>query len=208
VRITCPSCQKKLAIPDEKIPPGAQFKATCPECNHLFTVFARSMPDQDDQPKATTAATMASIPEPDVFPPGTRTALLVMRDQAWIDPLTASLRDQNYQVAILDDPALSLAKLTINAYDLAVFEDSDEYRTLMGQIHSWPGTKRRKINVVLIGDEGKSLHPGLSFTRGVDCYLHQKDHARAHQLLQAAMEGFDAAYQAWHTAAKSLGKEN
>jgi hypothetical protein len=194
-------------LPDEKIPPGTHFKVSCPGCTQPFTVTPSVKPDAGANPESTPKEMIEPMPDPDFFPPGARAALLLLRNSQWIDALRSTLQEDGFHLTVLGDPALASSKMNVNAYDLAIVEHRQEFKSVLEQIHTWPGTKRRKCNVVLIGTEGKSLHPGLSFSKGVDCYFHEQDHARTQELLQAAMQGFDATYQAWHMAAKNLGKE-
>jgi len=145
--------------------------------------------------------------EPDFFPPGAKTALLVLRDQTWIESLARLLKERGFHVVVLNDPSQAVAKLQVNSYDVILIEDSDWGREPLRLIHAWPGTKRRTVNVVLIGQAGESLHPGLSFRKGVDSYFHAQDHPLANDLLQASLDSFDAAYLSWNAAAKRVGKE-
>lgn len=207
MRTVCPNCERQLIIADEKIPLGANLKLLCPECKKSFTVSPNIGTGTDRDAETTSPPAIDSPQEPDFFPPGAKIALLVLRDKAWADSLQGLLKDQSFYVTATDDPAQALSKLNVNEYDVVILEDHDRDQPLLRLIHAWPGTRRRKTNVVLIGEEAKSLHPGVSFRKGVDFYFHSQGHAQARALLQAAIEGFDAACQAWRTAAKNLGKE-
>lgn len=211
MRTVCPNCERQLIIADEKIPPGASFKLLCPECKKSFTMSPNTGTGREAEttpPQAADLPQAVDLPlEPDFFPPGVKIALLVLRDKAWTDSLQGLFKDQSFFVTATDDPTQALSKLKVNEYDVVILEDSDRDQPLLLLIHAWPGTRRRKTNVVLIGEETKSLHPGVSFRKGVDFYFHSQDHAQARGLLQAALEGFDTTCQAWRTAAKNLGKE-
>jgi PleD family two-component response regulator len=207
VRTACPNCEKQLIIPDEKIPQGASFKLVCPGCKQPFVVspFSNTAEAKKETPLPTPLATKPL--EPDFFPPGIKTALLVLRDQAWTESLARLLKERGFYVVTLNDSSQALAKLQVNAYDVILIEDGDWGQEPLQLIHAWPGTKRRKINVIALGQAGESLHPGISFRKGVDSYFHIQDHHRGHDLLQASLDSFAAAYLSWNAAAKKLGKE-
>jgi len=38
--VTCSSCNKKISVPDEKVPKGQTFSFTCPSCKNKITVSA------------------------------------------------------------------------------------------------------------------------------------------------------------------------
>ncbi len=206
MRTVCPNCERQLIIPDEKIPQAASFKLVCPGCKQSFTV---SPSPTIAEAKKETLSPLPSPPpvEPDFFAPGTKTALLVLRDQAWTESLERLLQERGYHVTALNDPSQAAAKLQVNVYDVTLIEDSDWGREPLRLLHAWPGTKRRNINVILIGQAGESLHPGLSFRKGVDSYFHVQDHTRSKELLQASLDSFAAAYLSWNAAAKKLGRE-
>ncbi len=42
MEITCHACSTKLAIPDEKVPPNAVFKVTCPKCQEKIRVSTKA----------------------------------------------------------------------------------------------------------------------------------------------------------------------
>lgn len=204
MRTACPNCNKQLIIREDKIPPGVSFKLVCPECRHLFTV---SPQQQHDGWKDTGAEPPAEPPEPDIFPSGAKIALLLLRDKTWSESLSGLLKERDFHVTALEDPAQAISKLHVNAYDVVVVQDGDWSAEVRDRINSWPGTKRRRTNLVLIGDEAKSLHPDISFRKGVDTYLAAQDHARAGELLKSAMEGYTVSCLAWKTATSKLGKE-
>ncbi len=202
MRITCPNCQKQLSIADEKIPAGSVFKAVCPGCKESFTVDAPVSVKPQPRPTA-----QASPVEPDIFPPGAKVVALALHDAPWSETLRNSFQDLGYHISLLEDAETALGKLEVNAYDMIIIQEGGPFHALIELIHSWPGAKRRKTNLVLIGEDGESLHPGLAFKKGADSYFHRTDHARAMDLVSAAVQTFDATYRAWHTAMQKLGKE-
>lgn len=205
MRITCPNCLKQLSIADEKVPAGSTFKALCPGCKESFTVDAPVSTNPQPLPGPTA---QTSPVEPDIFPPGAKVAALALHDAQWSEVLRDSFRDLGYHISLLEDAETALGKLRVNAYDMIVIQEGGPFHVLTEKISSWPGTKRRKTNLVLIGEDGKSLHPGLAFKKGADSYFHRTDHARAMDLVSAAAQTFDATYRAWHTAMQKLGKES
>lgn len=208
MQTSCPNCLKQLIIPDDKVSSGTALRVACPGCKEPFTVSPGDVASKQATAVTPPATTPAPLPEPDFFPPGARVALLALRDSNWNNSLGDLLKEQGYHVTTTDDQDQAVSKLQVNSYDMVILEDSEWGAGILGVIHAWPGTKRRQINVALIGEGAKSMHPGHSFRKGVDAYFHSQDHSQAPRLLHAAMEGFDATYQAWHAASKSLSKEH
>lgn len=205
MRTACPNCEKQLIIPDEKIPRTASFKLVCPGCKQPFAVSPSSAADETGKGASLPPPSAAPV-EPDFFPPGVKIALLVLRDQTWTESLAKLLKERGFHVTTLNDPSQAAAKLQVNPYDIIFLEDEDWGREPLRLIHAWPGAKRRNVNVILVGQAGESLHPGISFRKGVDSYFHIQDNTRINDLLQASLDRYDTAYLSWNAAAKKLGK--
>jgi hypothetical protein len=59
---------------------------------------------------------------------------------------------------------------------------------------SWPGIRRRGVNVVLVGDQGPSNDPRLAFLLGANAFFAQDDAPRAGDLLEGALTGYGLRY--------------
>ncbi len=208
MRLTCPHCDRQLNVSDEKIPAGQRFKLTCPQCRQPFTV------DPDSASGAAPAASPVPPASPpptagddtDFYPPGAKIAFVFVRDPEWNAALVSNLGGQGYHLAAPDDPAEALRKIDAAAYELVFIEHAPQGDEVLRRVHGWPGIQRRGVNVVLVGDEAKSLHPDASFRNGVNWYLHRGDVGEAPRLVRTVIDGYEETYKMWRLAAEEAGR--
>lgn len=207
MRLNCPHCDRQLSVADEKIPSGQRFKLVCPQCNKPFTVE----PESIGTPSGTN--TMPSAPsthptaeEIDFYPPGAKIAFVFVRDPEWNAALVSSLAEQGYHLAVPGGPAEALRKIDSAAYALVFIDHAPHGAEVLQRVQGWSGIQRRGVNVVLIGDEAKSLHPDTSFRNGVNWYLHRSDVADVPRLVRTVIDGYEETYKMWRLAAEDSGK--
>ncbi len=207
MRLNCPHCDRQLSVTDEKIPVGQRFKLVCPQCNKPFTVEPESVTT------ASAANTASSVPPPlptaketDFYPPGAKIAFVFVRDPEWNTALLAILDEQGYHLSAPGFTAEALQKIATAAYELVFIDHAPHGAEVLQRIHEWPGTQRRGVNVVLVGDEAKSLHPDASFRYGVNWYLHRSDVAEIPRLVRTVIDGYEETYKMWRLAAEESGK--
>lgn len=215
MRLNCPHCDRQLSVADENVPSGHRFKLGCPHCNNSFTVD----PDSISRPASDSASDSASgthsVPfahptastpeETDFYPPGAKIAFLFVRNPEWNAALVSSLDEQGYHLAVAGDPAEALRKVDAAAYALMFIDHDPHGGEVLQRIHAWPGIRRRGVNVALIGDEAKSLHPDASFRNGVNWYLHHSDIADVARLVRTVIDGYEETYKMWRLAAEDPG---
>jgi DNA-binding NtrC family response regulator len=123
-----------------------------------------------------------------------------------INILRPLLQKMGYYFVSADDAETALKKIETTSFNLVFLAHEAKATPVLQHIHSWPGIRRRVSNIILIGEEAVSLHPGAAFRHGINCFFHKKDHANASQLVQAALDYYDDTYKSWRMAAKALGK--
>lgn len=206
MQVTCSECQKVLNIPDEKIPSGGRFTLKCPYCEHKMLVegapAAEEAPQRVEAPKRQELELPAV--EPDVFPPGANVAFLYLTDGAWRAAAGEWFADKGYHVGQSTDELEAIAKLRLNRYDVLVIEDSDAAQRLLQEVAEWPGHKRRATNLILLGDQSKSLDPNLAFRKGANFYMNTGDKERASELLENVIQGYELYYQLFNKATQSV----
>lgn len=207
MHLTCPHCAKQMSVPDEKVPAGKRFKIVCPQCSQPFTVDP-PLPGKVDIPGDQASAQPREPEESIFYPPGAKVAYLFLENPSWQAALTSLLEEQGYFLASVDTGQAALRKIESTAYELIFLEHCPQTADVLRHIHGWPGLRRRTANVILIGNEAKSLHPDASFRHGVNFYLHLDDHKEANRLVQTVIAGNDENYKLWRLASDSLAKSH
>ncbi|MCA1945671.1 MAG: zinc-ribbon domain-containing protein [Desulfovibrio sp.] len=192
MRITCTSCNRELTVPDNKLPDTPRFKIKCPQCKKEIVVERMDKVD----PSFTGASyDYSGVVEPEVFPPGARVAFLLIVEKSWRNAASAWLKAEKFYQSTATNAHEAMLKLRLNDYQLVMIEDRDEYQGVLAEIGTWPGLRRRTVNLVLLGNDAASLDPQLSFRRGANTYLNLADAARCAELMDSVLKGYEMYYQ-------------
>lgn len=207
MRFLCACGEKEITIPDDKVPAVPRFGLKCPHCQKKMVVERQgdtvrvSFADQPapakpaPQPPAEPAEPKLPAVEPDVFPPGSTTAFMEVDDAAWRAAAGEIFKARGIFYSEAEETLVGVAKLRLNNYQVIVVEDSEDCRLLLKEINSWPGLRRKGVNVVLVGDAAPSMQPSIAFEKSVNFYLNHADAARAKELLEECLAGYDLYYR-------------
>ncbi|BBD07804.1 hypothetical protein [Desulfovibrio ferrophilus] len=213
MQFTSPYSNKEFTIPDEKLPAADRFSMKCPftgkkilflRVGDKIKVTATEQAREEAPAKSEKPALKLPQVEPDVYPPGSKVAFLFLQDGTWASSSQSFFQGRDYYVSTAADELEAIAKLRLNEYDILVAEDGAGSVRLQEEVASWPGGKRRAANVVLVGSQGQSNDPKAAFAKGVNAYLAQSDGAKASDLLEGALTGYELYYQMLEMARKQL----
>jgi len=117
-----------------------------------------------------------------------------MKDGGWTEAAKSFFKDKGYQINVVQDELEAIALLRLGEYDVLLAEEGE----------GSPGGKRRGVNYVLVGDAAPSNDPKTAFVKGANTYLALSDGARAGDLLEGALTGYELYYQLLDMAYKQL----
>lgn len=213
MQFTSPYSNKEFTIPDEKLPSADRFSMKCPFTgkkilflrigDKIKITAGEAAREAASEEPAKPALKLPQV-EPDVYPPGAKVAFLYLKDGAWAPAAESFFKGKEYHVSTAGDELEAVAKLRLNDYDVLVAEDGDASALLQEEIASWPGVKRQHTNFMLVGDAGISNDPKAAFSKGANAYLAQSDGAKASDLLEGALTGYEHYYQMLSIARKQL----
>lgn len=208
MRFTCSNCQNELNIPDDKLPATPRFKIKCPHCHERVILeknrealgpMAPDLSGEHEEPEDSAYAedmhSSESRLEPEIFPPGARIIFLALESQRWLEEARNFFQEMGYYESRAKDVTEAIMKLRLNDYHVLLLEDTPKYQPLLTEIGSWPGIKRREINVVLIGEHAQSLDPQIAFRKGINTYINAHELERGHDLFGLALKGYDEYYR-------------
>ena len=212
-----PYNEKEFSIPDEKLPDAPRFAMKCPftgrkmvfeRVGEKFDVVAGepverpaapAPPPEPEKP----ALNLPQV-EPPVYPPGSKVAFVFMKDGGWTEAAKSFFKDKDYQINVVQDELEAIALLRLGEYDVLLAEEGEGSALLQKEVSAWPGGKRRGVNYVLVGDAAPSNDPKTAFVKGANTYLALSDGARAGDLLEGALTGYELYYQLLDMAYKQL----
>lgn len=152
MKVTCPSCQKTVNVPDEKIPEGKPVKFKCPGCGQPVTVSREEgppggLPKFEGVPETTPTSQILdetqNVPVPPPSPEGTKASLEAMAealedememlaegarralvaDTENLERISPVLRKLEYLITAVKTGEEAVRKLEHNFYDLVIINE-------------------------------------------------------------------------------------
>jgi predicted Zn finger-like uncharacterized protein len=194
VQANCPSCSQRIVIDDAKVP-DRPFKVKCPRCQASVALPGKgaaapaAAPLEPAAPPPAAAGSdelrsqmMAqlrremSLPEPSAS--GGK-ALVCLPDRNVAGPLTVALTQIGYQVDALDDPEEGARLLEQGIYSVVATTRSAAAGPRGENLYQRAGRLnpegRRRIFLILVGDEYKTGDGAQAWTMSADVVINTRD---------------------------------
>jgi predicted Zn finger-like uncharacterized protein len=223
VQANCPQCQQKIVIDDARVPERA-FSVKCPKCQNTVKFPGRGQaaappeaapegggfeppagaPAVADDVKVQLMAQLRremAVPAADAGSAGR--ALVALPDRSLAGSVTVMLTRQGYVVDTIEDQDEAARLLEQGVYTLAVAARTAPAQGKEGLVQRMARLSpdnRRRIFLVLVGDEWKSGDGLQAFTVCADLVLHSRDAPAADVLLRSTVQERQRIYQAYSDA--------
>jgi predicted Zn finger-like uncharacterized protein len=227
----CPQCATKVQIDDAKVP-DRPFRVRCPKCQGLISLPGRPPAETTaEAPPPSTAAEPAASPfnlppaepaaaaAPDPFAVANALARREKLQEGHNDALVAlagpaaahvhaALERLGYRVDTVDDAEEGARLLEQGVYELAVTARDQAAAgrpaTLSQRMLRLPSEARRRVFVVLVGDEFRSGDGTQAWAVQADLVLSTADAARAEGLIRATLAERKRLYQPFLDARRRI----
>jgi predicted Zn finger-like uncharacterized protein len=217
VQTTCPQCSQGIIVDDAKIP-DRPFSIRCPRCKSTVHLSGKGAPpaaEADREPAASApppptappeeARTAAPAAAPREIPSGPAApagrALVFLSDRAQAAGVTPALTRQGFTVDVLEDGGEAARRLDQGAYTLLVtarvVAPQGAPPSLYQRLSRLNPDARRRVFVMLLGDEFKSGDGTQAFTALADLVVSSRDGATCDALLRATLQEKQRLYQAF-----------
>ena len=169
--VTCSYCDKKINIPDAKIPKGQAFSFNCPSCKNKITIGPDAAPgDKQD-----------GMSEPDVFTPttGRPMAMIAHTDPDKYRPI---FEEMGYEVYTPSHHQEATDNLRENDYNLVLITADFEAVThsdasLLETLQGMNMADRRSQFVIYVASGVKSFNNMEAFAMSVSVLVSSEDMA-------------------------------
>ena len=219
----CPQCGQKIVIDDARVPERA-FSVKCPKCQNTVKFPGRGAAAAVDGPAeggaAESPAAGAPVPDemkvqlmaqlrremavPAADAGSSGRALVALPDRSLAGAVTVMLTRQGYVVDTIDDQDEAARLLEQGVYNLAVAARlapaAQGKESLVQRMARLSADNRRRIFLVLVGDEWKTGDGLQAFTVCADLVLSSRDAAAADVLLRSTVQERQRMYQAYADA--------
>ena len=207
----CPQCSARIQIDDTKVP-NRPFKVRCPKCPNVLSLPGRAQ----DPAEATASGLMPPVPppSPDASPApmlsqaaleraeraaaGERDALIALGAET-AEVLQKALEHLGFHADVVEDVEEGARLLEQGVYEMAVTSlsvaEAGHPETLAQRMFRMPLDTRRRVVVVLVGEEFRSGDGTQAWVVQADLVLHPGDMGRAEHLIRATMTERKRLYQ-------------
>jgi CheY-like chemotaxis protein len=214
-------------VPDEKMPRGRQFKATCSKCRRTIIVEPQGAPggkgatigvdvslsEVADAPTAIEADLdmTSDYDSPlEVLEEGAMSALVCVDEPERLKAVKEALEDLNYYSSVASSVKEALSKLRYNQYDLVMLdeefcEESADNNTILRYLQPMPMSTRRNIFLMLISNQIRTLDNLLAFTKSVNAVINVSDIQKVKLVLERAMADHRRFYKVYKDLVQVIG---
>jgi predicted Zn finger-like uncharacterized protein len=225
VQAQCPSCSTRIQINDGKVP-DRPFKVKCPKCQSVIT-----LPGKGADVAAPPEAAAGPAPAPAGAPPPTEPlplpspADLARRERAASSPndalvalagsaagpLQQALVALGFNVDLVDDVEEGARLLEQGIYEVAVTARTPPQpgkpESLAQRMLRLPIDTRRRIFVVLVGDEFRTGDGTQAWAVQADLVVNPADASRCEHLVRATLAERQRLYQPFLDARRRIESE-
>jgi len=233
MEISCNSCQRKINIPDEKLPKGQAFNVTCPACKtkirvdqHLTPAEAKESPEapqEEHQPEQTPQEEPANAPKMaiiDEFVDDDDNELVIYEEDDLIalildtenkDIWTDVLKEKDYKIQYAKSPEQAVHKMKFTQFHFVALNEHFGGVTLQESaiyqsIIQLPMSLRRNTFVALSGKNFKTLNDMEAFQFSVNLVVNVKDYGKLGDILKKSIGEYEMFYKVFKETLKSIGK--
>ena len=184
----CPECSTRFQLDDSKVPDHA-FKVRCPRCQHVVVLPGGGKSEAAAPAGAPGAPPPSEAPPAPVRPPkpvkrehtgpdGSEDALVAIPDAELARTFTEALARLEYNVDVAEDAEEGARLLEQGAYAVAVTARAAAgagHETLAQRVLRLPPDMRRRVFVVLAGEEFQTADGTQAWGAMVDLVVHPRD---------------------------------
>ena len=229
MQATCSQCASRIQIDDSKVP-DRPFKVKCPKCQALMTLPGKSAAAAHAEgegyaaPASGAEAFTAPAPAPYVPPPPPPSTAAAARRERLADSqndaiialapgpaataLQAALMSLSYHVDAVDDIEEGARLVEQGVYEVAVTSrtppEPGKPETLAQRLLRLSPDSRRRLFVILVGDEFRTADGTQAWVAQADLVVHPNDVSRCEHLIRSTLTERKRLYQPFVDARRRI----
>ncbi len=201
MEITCKGCGSKFIVPDEKIPKDKTVKIKCPKCGEK-TVIEPEKDEMEMESISYSDEVLSDIYE------DKRLALFVGENKEILEKILPKIEEMEYKLIQSEDVRDAVRKLRLYHFDLILIEEKGDIREnmVMKYLNRLPMAIRRKIFVVLLSNNFKTMDQMMAYALSVNLILNLQDVEKVKDILYNAIKKYETFYKPFFDIMKEIGK--
>lgn len=203
----CPQCATRIQVDDTKVP-DKPFKVRCPKCQHVIALPGRGA----EMPATEAPAPLPRPPAPTrpdrAGAEGIGDALVALPDPVLAHALADALGRLGYGVDAVEDIEEGARLLEQGAYSVAVTARTvtmpGRPETLAQRMLRLPLDTRRRVFVILVGEEFRTADGTQAWAAQADLVLNPRDAAACEGFIRATLAERRRLYQPFEDARRRI----
>ena len=214
----CSQCASRIQIDDSKVP-DRPFKVKCPKCQALITLPGKSAgaaASAEGEPAAASAPAEAPAAPPAYVPPppppsaaavarreraseSQNDAVIALAAGPAATALQGALVNLGFNVDAVDDIEEGARLVEQGVYEVAVTArtpaEAGRPETLAQRLLRLPADSRRRVFVILVGEEFRTADGTQAWVAQADLVVHPSDAGRCEHLIRSTLTERKRLYQ-------------
>ena len=224
MQVTCIACQRRMNIPNEKLPKEHAFSITCPECKIKFKVDQHLKPKEIEpvspppKEKEKIVDTASMVVNPEEFEDDGNLVIYDENDQIALvlddinkDVWTKALEEKNYKIQYARSPEYAVHKMKFTHFHFVALnenfgnvalDESPIYQTVI----EMPMVTRRNIFFALVGANFKSLNNMQAYQKSANVVINEKDLGKLEDILKKSISENEIFYKVYKETLNAVNK--
>lgn len=205
MEISCPECQRRFFISDDKLPANTKTVFTCPGCKGKIPVDTTKQGE-------TISSWRDTIQEGTIefFEEGAQKGLVCLPEEPIREDVARILRELDYKTSIAGDRRTFYAKVRYNQYDVIITserfaEGGLENNPVLKYLEHLPMSVRRNISLVLISHYG-TFDALMAFSLSVDTVINENDLGNIREILHKSRSQHEQFYRVFKQCLVAEGR--
>ena len=215
MEIKCDSCNTKLNIPDEKIPPNQQITITCPKCKKKIALDPTASKHRQSTPQTSNAGTVQPLGGDaaalEFYEEGVKLALLAEQDPGQLEKLKEAIVDGGYQYVAVENTGQAISKMRFHTFELVIISDGFDgielaQSPVLQYLNHLSMTIRRRMFVALIGDSFNTMDHMMAYALSANLVVGQRDVDKLTGILKNAIADNEKFYKVFMDSLVEVGR--
>jgi hypothetical protein len=217
MEVQCSGCQRKINIPEDRVPKGKRFNIACPKCKAKITVdpseaAAPAPPPEAAAPSPAAENDAGAGPPQDPFEfleEGAKTAIVCESDPELRARIKKTVEEMDYHVLESLSPRDSLKQMRFRDFTLVVLNErfgtrDPDMNHVLKYLAQLPMINRRNSFVVLLTDRFRSRDNMMAFNKSVNLIMNVSEMEYFPKYLEMGLTENDMFYRVFLDAFKEI----
>ncbi len=214
MEIICKNCQRKLNIPENKIPADRVAYVKCPECQNRIAVggpppeMEQRSEDASFSLQDLTSSNYDASEKPfDFIEEEAKSSIVCISDPKTSEAVAADLSSLDFHNTISDNAREALKKMRYHTFDIVVIDElfdcpNPNANGVLIFLQHLPMAIRRNIYVTMISDNYHTMDNMQAFNKSVNLIVNRKNAGDFKKILMRGIADQEIFYRIYRIASK------